>query len=120
MGNAWRLYVVWGDAPIAPMKEVVVLNFRGIRQGQDKDAGRSHAILFSQLCFCLDFAADEYWRITGPEIDGTLHKLQNEWNICGGQELQAQRHCIPEDCRVVVTSILGGLHHEYELEKIAA
>ena len=35
-------------------------------------------------------------------------------------ELQAQRHCIPKDCRVVVTSILGGLHHEYELEKIAA
>ena len=35
-------------------------------------------------------------------------------------ELQAQRHCIPKDCRVVVTSILGGLHHEYGLEKIAA
>ena len=35
-------------------------------------------------------------------------------------ELQAQRHCIPKDCRVVTTSILGGLHHEYRLEKIAA
>jgi hypothetical protein len=35
-------------------------------------------------------------------------------------ELQAQRHCIPKDCRVVATSILGGLHHEYRLEKIAA
>jgi putative transposase len=35
-------------------------------------------------------------------------------------ELQAQRHCIPKDCRVVVTSILGGLHHEYGLEKVAA
>src|SRR6516165_12705650 len=35
-------------------------------------------------------------------------------------ELQAQRHCIPKDCRVAVTSILGGLHHEYRLEKIAA
>src|SRR5262249_19750196 len=35
-------------------------------------------------------------------------------------KLQAQRHSIPKDCRVVVTSILGGLHHEYELEKIAA
>jgi hypothetical protein len=34
-------------------------------------------------------------------------------------ELQSQRHCIPKDCRVVATSILGGLHHEYRLEKIA-
>ena len=35
-------------------------------------------------------------------------------------ELQFQRHSIPNDCRVVTTSILGGLHHEYRLEKIAA
>src|SRR6516162_10098233 len=35
-------------------------------------------------------------------------------------ELQEQRHCIPKDCRVVATSILCGLHHEYRLEKIAA
>jgi transposase InsO family protein len=35
-------------------------------------------------------------------------------------ELQSQRHCIPKDCRVLSTSILGGLHHEYRLEKIAA
>jgi transposase InsO family protein len=35
-------------------------------------------------------------------------------------ELQAQRHCIPKDYRVAVTPILGGLHHEYRLEKIAA
>ena len=35
-------------------------------------------------------------------------------------ELQAQQHCIPKDCRVAVTSILGGLHHEYRLSKIAA
>ena len=34
--------------------------------------------------------------------------------------LQAQRHCIPRDCRVAVTSILNGLHHEYSLEQIAA
>ena len=26
-------------------------------------------------------------------------------------DLQAQRHCIPKDCRVAVTSILSGLHH---------
>jgi putative transposase len=35
-------------------------------------------------------------------------------------EPQAHRHCIPKNCQVVVTSILGGLHHEYGLEKLAA
>jgi hypothetical protein len=35
-------------------------------------------------------------------------------------ELQTERHCIPKDCRVAMTSILGGLHHEYWLEKNAA
>jgi len=35
-------------------------------------------------------------------------------------ELQAQRHCIPKKRRVARTSILGGLHHEYRLERIAA
>ncbi len=35
-------------------------------------------------------------------------------------ELQVERHCIPRDCRVLSISILGGLHHEYQLEKIPA
>jgi putative transposase len=35
-------------------------------------------------------------------------------------ELQAERHSIPNDCRVVATSILGSLHHEYRLERMAA
>jgi transposase InsO family protein len=35
-------------------------------------------------------------------------------------ELQTRRHSIPIGCRVAVTSILGGLHHEYRLERIAA
>jgi transposase InsO family protein len=35
-------------------------------------------------------------------------------------ELQPERHCIPKDYRVVATSILGGLHHEYRLERFAA
>ena len=35
-------------------------------------------------------------------------------------ELQAERHRIPKDRRVVATSILGGLHHEYRLEQVAA
>jgi putative transposase len=35
-------------------------------------------------------------------------------------ELQTERHRIPRDHRVVRTAILGGLHHEYRLEKVAA
>src|SRR5688572_6751589 len=35
-------------------------------------------------------------------------------------ELQTERHCIPKDCRLASVSILGGLHHEYRLEKIPA
>jgi transposase InsO family protein len=35
-------------------------------------------------------------------------------------ELQPQRHYIPKDCRVVATPILGGLHHEYSIQKGAA
>ena len=34
--------------------------------------------------------------------------------------LAANRHEIPKGHRVVVQPILGGLHHEYWLEKIAA
>jgi putative transposase len=35
-------------------------------------------------------------------------------------ELLMERHCIPKDRRVASVSVLGGLHHEYRLEKIAA
>jgi len=35
-------------------------------------------------------------------------------------ELQTERHSIRKNRRIVVTSILGGLHHEYGLEEIAA
>ena len=35
-------------------------------------------------------------------------------------ELQTERHSVPENRRIVVTSILGGLHHEYRLDEIAA
>jgi len=35
-------------------------------------------------------------------------------------ELQSNRHCIPKDHWIAVTPILGGLHHEYRLERIAA
>jgi putative transposase len=35
-------------------------------------------------------------------------------------ELPIKRHCIPKGRRIVVKPILGGLHHEYGLEEIAA
>jgi putative transposase len=35
-------------------------------------------------------------------------------------EPQIKRHQIPEHHRVLATSVLGGLHHEYQLEKIVA
>jgi putative transposase len=35
-------------------------------------------------------------------------------------ELQAKRHQLPENHRVLVTPVLGGLHHEYRLSRIAA
>jgi hypothetical protein len=30
------------------------------------------------------------------------------------------RHRLPRDCRITVEDILGGLHHEYQLEKCVA
>ena len=47
----------------------------------------------------------------GPGVpDPTVQKV----------DVQIKRHCIPKDCRIVVTPILAGLHHEYKLERIAA
>jgi transposase InsO family protein len=34
--------------------------------------------------------------------------------------VEESRHAIPRDQRVVTKSVLGGLHHEYRLERIAA
>ena|SRR5437870_694070 len=36
------------------------------------------------------------------------------------QKAELQQHSIPKDHRIVVTPILGGLHHEYKLERSAA
>jgi putative transposase len=35
-------------------------------------------------------------------------------------QIQSERHAIPNNCRTAVTSILGGLHHEYALQEMAA
>jgi transposase InsO family protein len=35
-------------------------------------------------------------------------------------EIQSERHAIPRNSRIVVTSLLGGLHHEYGLQETAA
>jgi putative transposase len=35
-------------------------------------------------------------------------------------ELQSKRHCVPKDHRIAVTPKLGGLHHEYRLQRVAA
>jgi transposase InsO family protein len=35
-------------------------------------------------------------------------------------EPQLERHCIPKDHRIMVSGILGGLHHDHRLEKLAA
>ena len=35
-------------------------------------------------------------------------------------QLQSKRHRVPQNYRVAVTPILGGLHHEYRLQEIAA
>ena len=33
---------------------------------------------------------------------------------------QSKRHSLPERSRIIATAILSGLHHEYQLERMAA
>jgi putative transposase len=81
---------------------------------------------------CLDFLI--------PLSESHLRRIMKDWQIYYNQvrphsslgpgfpearsglpvSLQEQRHQIPAGYRVSARSILGGLHHEYRLEKIAA
>jgi transposase InsO family protein len=81
---------------------------------------------------CLDFLI--------PLNEGHLRGILKEWktHYCQGRPhaslgpslpeptdglpvpRQKQRHQIPAGCRVSARPILGGLHHEYRLEKMAA
>lgn len=81
---------------------------------------------------CLDFLI--------PVSEGHLRKIVNEWKTHynqgrphsslgpglpePGQDLPVpiryHRHQLPEGWRVMAKPILGGLHHEYRLEKMAA
>ena len=36
------------------------------------------------------------------------------------EEVQNNRHCIPKDHRIVAMLLLGGLHHDYQMQRIAA
>jgi putative transposase len=48
----------------------------------------------------------------GPGIpEPTIERLPSRKN---------QRHEVPLDCRIRTKDVLGGLHHEYWLQKIAA
>src|SRR5262249_37248882 len=80
---------------------------------------------------CLDFMI--------PIGEVHLRKILNEWTTHYNEsrqhlslgrgipdprvqkaQLQMERHCIPKDHRIVAIPILGGLHHEYRLEKSVA
>jgi hypothetical protein len=50
-------------------------------------------------------------------LDATPHDLVH---LFLGQETRDRRHQLPADCRIRSKDVLGGLHHEYWLEKVAA
>ena len=80
---------------------------------------------------CLDFMI--------PLNEGHVRSILKEWTVhynrsrphsslgpgipdpnVQTREVQIERHCIPREHRIVATPILGGLHHDYQLQRIAA
>jgi transposase InsO family protein len=80
---------------------------------------------------CLDFMIpinEDHVRWTMKEWTTHYNKSRPHSSLGPGipdpnvqkKELQGKRLCIPKDQHVAVTPILGGLHHEYRLQGIAA
>jgi putative transposase len=84
-----------------------------------------------QSCKLWFFSRFEFFYHTGILKDWETHYCQARPHASLGPGLpepgddlpvprQQQRHQIPKGYRVSAKPILGGLHHEYRLEKIAA
>jgi putative transposase len=80
---------------------------------------------------CLDFVIpinEDHVRWTMKEWTTHYNKCRPHSSLGPGipdpsvqkTEFQSKRHCIPKDHHIEVTPILGGLHHEYRLQRIAA
>ena len=56
----------------------------------------------------------------GVRVETIALDRERRMRVCRETGHQPKRHVIPKTCRVGATSILGGLHHEYRLEKLAS
>ncbi len=49
-----------------------------------------------------------------------LNKLRQDFSDLRKNLQDHDKHSFPQDCKVVARMVLGGLHHEYRWERIAA